>query len=95
LPYVLHNASNLSQPEVPRHLFEASPNGLYAQITNDSLQFEFKIQWGIENECLVFKGDLLPREDAHLAMNGQQFALIKIVGCEDGQHQVELNSKWN
>ena len=44
VPYVLHNARNLSQPEVPRHLFEAPPNGLYAQITNDSLQFEFKIQ---------------------------------------------------
>ena len=52
--YVLHNASNLSQPEVPRHLFQAPPNGLYAKITNDSPQFEFKIQWGIKNGCLVF-----------------------------------------
>jgi hypothetical protein len=43
LLYVLHNASNLSQPEVPRHLFQASPNGLYALITNDSPEFEFRI----------------------------------------------------
>jgi hypothetical protein len=47
-------------------------------------------------ECLVFKGNLLPRDDAHLTMNGQQLALIKIVGCEhrdivDKEFQVELN----
>jgi hypothetical protein len=82
-----------------RGIFFTSPNGLYAKNTNDSPTFLFKIQWGIENECLVFKGNLLPRDDAHLTMNGQQPALIKIVDCENGQHrdivdkefQVELN----
>jgi hypothetical protein len=82
LLYVLHNASNLSQPEVPRHLFQASPNGLYALITNDSTQFEFKIQWGRENHCLVFKGSLLPCDGAQSTMNGQQLARITIVDCE-------------
>jgi hypothetical protein len=82
LLYVLHNASNLSQPEVPRHLFQASPNGLYALITNDSPEFEFRIQWGKENECLIFKCILLPRDDADSTANGQQLALIRIVGCE-------------
>jgi hypothetical protein len=50
VPYVLHNASNLS-------LFLSPPNGLYASITNDSPTSMFKIQWGIKNECLVFKGN--------------------------------------
>ena len=43
--------------------------------------------------------NLVPRDDAHLTLNGQQLALIKIVDCANGQHrdivdkefQVELN----
>jgi hypothetical protein len=50
VPYVLHNASSLSQPEVPRHLFLSPPNGLYAPITNDSpTSAMFKIRSGAKH----------------------------------------------
>jgi hypothetical protein len=80
VPYVLHNASNISQPEVPRHLFLSSPGGLYASITNDSPTFMFKIQWGKTHECLVFKGILVPRDGAHLTWNAKKLAIIQTPG---------------
>jgi hypothetical protein len=95
--YVVHNASNLTQPEVPWHLFLSPPNGIYASITNDSPTYTFKIQRGKTHECLFFKGVLQPIDDAHLTSNGQQLALIHIVDCAqlrdivDKEFQVELN----
>jgi hypothetical protein len=104
VPCVLHNASNLSQPEVPRHLFLSPPNGLYASITNGSPTSMFKILWGRTHECLVFKGILVPRggtmvHGTHLTSNENmhRLAIIQTVDCTkhrdivQKEFQVELN----